>query len=77
MIFIDRFEDEFAVLEVGENQFRRVARSLLPADAKEGSVLRWENGSYTHDPAAQQQRKEQLMRLQQKVFAKKKGETSE
>lgn len=69
MIFVDRMEDAIAVLEVGENQFRRVERTLLPDDVREGSVLRLENGKYIHDYRAEKQRKEEMLRLQKAVFS--------
>lgn len=39
MIIIDRFEGEFAVLEINGERNLEIEKSLLPETAKEGDVL--------------------------------------
>ena len=41
-VTIDRFEGRFAVVELTDGRFAKLPRSLVPADAGEGSVLRIE-----------------------------------
>ncbi len=36
---IDRFEGDYAVVELGAKQFVNLPRALVPADAKEGDTL--------------------------------------
>jgi hypothetical protein len=38
MIIIDRFEEDKAILEIGD-EFITIPRSVLPKEAKEGDVL--------------------------------------
>lgn len=50
---IDRFEGNIAVLQSEGKQMQTVERALLPADAKEGDVLKEENGRYLPAPEKQ------------------------
>jgi len=36
---IDRFEGEFAVVELGDRTFVNIPRKAVPPDAREGSVI--------------------------------------
>jgi len=36
---IDRFEGDFAVVELEDGEMRNIKRELVPAEAKEGDVL--------------------------------------
>lgn len=36
---IDRFENEFAVVELSDKSFVNIPRKAIPPDAKEGSVI--------------------------------------
>lgn len=38
-MMIDRFEGDYAVIEIAENVFRNIPRILLPCDAKEGDEV--------------------------------------
>lgn len=38
-LIIDRFEGEFAIVEIPDGQIINCPKVLLPADAKEGSIL--------------------------------------
>ena len=60
-LFLDRIEGDVAVLVYGERQLN-VPRALLPADAREGDVLR-----LTRDPAATERAKREQGQLRQKL----------
>lgn len=55
---VDRFEENFAVLEDAEMNITTVDRNCIPNDAKEGSVLNFENGIYCLDNNLTSTRKE-------------------
>lgn len=56
MIIIDRFEGDFAVLET-DGGMVQVSRSSISAEAREGDVLRLENGVYLPDREASEARR--------------------
>ncbi len=56
---IERFEGEFAVIETDEG-FLNVLRSALPADAKEGDILRKTEEGYEIDTEAANKRRASL-----------------
>ena len=61
---IDRFEEDAAVLvDDGENTLI-VERKLLPAAARQGDVLRLEEGRYTVDEEETARRRERILRLE-------------
>ena len=61
MIILDRLEETLAVLETDDGMVN-VPRELLPADVREGDVLRQAaDGTYTTDTAATQARREKLL----------------
>ncbi len=64
---IDRFEGELAVLIDEQQGTHDVLRSLLPEGAKAGDMLHFDNGHYTIDDAAARARREQILRLQNKL----------
>ncbi|MBQ6019025.1 MAG: DUF3006 domain-containing protein [Clostridia bacterium] len=68
MMIIDRIENGYAVLEIGENRFDTVPVSVLPKGAREGSVLAERNGVYTLDAAAEKARKKRLLGMQARLF---------
>lgn len=57
---VDRFEENFAVLEDSEMNIITVARNSIPNDAKEGSLLNFENGIYSLDCTLTRARKESI-----------------
>lgn len=60
---IDRFEGNYAILENQDTyEIIDVKRNELPDDAKEGSVLSFENDIYTLDIYATNQRKEDILK---------------
>lgn len=38
-IILDRFEGDYAVVELAANRFCNLPRALVPAEAKEGDIL--------------------------------------
>ncbi len=64
---VDRFEGDIAVL-IDENETSHcVARAQLPVSAKAGDMLRFEDGLYHLDDDAARVRREQILRLQNKL----------
>ena len=67
---VDRFEENFAVLEKEEGGTVDVLKSELP-EVREGDVLICENGCYTVDYEETQKRKELIREKMRKLFEKK------
>lgn len=59
---IDRFEAEYAVIEVGENTMD-MKRVLLPVEAKPGDTIIIDGEKITIDKQDTQKRKEQIEQL--------------
>ncbi|MBQ6164222.1 MAG: DUF3006 domain-containing protein [Clostridia bacterium] len=68
MIYIDRIENGYAVLEISENRFDTVPVSVLPDGAKEGSVLEKRDGVYSLNEAAEKARRKRLFGMQARLF---------
>lgn len=68
---IDRFEDAAAVLQDDDGKNITVIRTLLPADAKQGDVLKLENGRYLPAPDETARRRKYIRELQEKLFKKR------
>jgi len=56
---IDRFENEFAVVETNDG-IKNIPRSELPPDAAEGDVIVLTGGLYTVDKQATKSRRESV-----------------
>ncbi len=69
MIIIDRFEDDFAVCEI-DGGMVDIKRSLLPSDAREGSIITEKGGRYVIDTAAENERRNRLFDMQNDLFGK-------
>lgn len=70
---IDRFEGNYAILENQDTyEVIDVKRTKLPDEAKEGSVLSFENDTYSLDIYATNQKKEEIL----KRFSKLKSNDS-
>ena len=67
---VDRFEEEYAVLEKEEGGTIDVLISGLP-EISRGDVLICENGVYTIDYEETQRRKELIQEKMRKLFEKK------
>lgn len=67
---VDRFEERYAILEAETGENIHVLRNLLPVEAQEGSVLRYEDGIYIIDFEYTKKRKstvsEKFKRLKEK-----------
>ena len=66
---IDRFEEEYAVLEREDGKILNILKSSLP-DAKKGDVIIFENSIYTVD-------KEETERRKKIIAEKKRGKLFE
>lgn len=64
MYIIDRFEDEWAVIEAGKVTFS-IPRSLIPMEAQAGDVL---DISIRIDAEATQERRASIQKLMDDVF---------
>lgn len=69
MIVIDRFGEDFAVLEI-DGEITEVPRNIIPDDAREGDILVLDNGVYSVDEKATSERRnsvrDRLYRLMKK-----------
>lgn len=66
---IDRIENKTAICERGDLSLVELPLSLLPKGAKEGSVLKLENGVYTLDTEEEKRRKSRILELQNMLFS--------
>lgn len=48
-MILDRFEGRYAICEINPHSFTQVERTLLPPGAREGDVIRLEDGRYVID----------------------------
>ncbi|MFU0824505.1 DUF3006 domain-containing protein [Clostridium sp.] len=65
---IDRFEEEFAVVELESGKMKNIKRSLIPKDAKEGDVLNIEEDSITIDYEETEKRKKEIEEMTKDLF---------
>lgn len=67
MIYLDRFEGNFAIIEEetenGETVVRNVERRLISEDCREGDVLVFNGERYTSDVIATELRKAEMLDL--------------
>ena len=66
-MIIDRFEGETAVIETDGGMIE-INVSELPENAREGDVLVLENGRYTVDPEATEQRRKNASDRLRRLF---------
>ena len=64
---IDRFEEEWAVLQDDNGRSFTVERSCLPAQARQGEILAEKNGAYFIDENETAARRERIRRLKQSL----------
>lgn len=67
MLIIDRFENDTAVIENGEEMIN-IPRSLLPENAKEGDVITESGGGYIIDEASADKRRQEIQDLQDSLW---------
>lgn len=65
---IDRFETNFAVCEDDDRKMHYIEKSKLPAEAKEGDVLIYEDGVFVIDEEGTKTAKESIRKLMDEVF---------
>ncbi|WHH57433.1 DUF3006 domain-containing protein [Petroclostridium sp. X23] len=65
---IDRFEGNFAVIELENRETQKIPKSLLPPCAKEGDVLDIVDGFFHMDTCETDKRKEEIEKLMQEVW---------
>lgn len=65
---IDRFEDEFVIIEI-EDENKVVKRSDIPPEAREGDVLVFFHNSWTIDKDATRQRKNNIDKLASELWS--------
>jgi hypothetical protein len=64
---IDRFEGEFAILEL-EKEYKKIERVMLPAEVREGDVLFYCGKQWVVDPEATRKRKEEIEKLAEELW---------
>ena len=69
---VDRFEEDFVVLEKDTGGSINIKRELLP-DANRGDVLTEENGVFIIDEQETLERKKRISEKMNKLFEKKKN----
>lgn len=62
-MIIDRFEGEYAVLELPDKTFAHVPRGILPLEAKEGDLL-----CITVDSQGTKERRERIRKKMDQLF---------
>lgn len=65
-IIIDRFEDDFAVVET-ENGSIDIPRSELPTDAKAGDILKMSADGYTVLKSETSERRKRLLEMTKRL----------
>lgn len=68
MIIIDRFEGDFAVVEVDGQTMRNIPKTDIPPLAKEGDVLKSVDGRYEIDTEETKRLKSQADKLLQELW---------
>lgn len=67
MLIIERFEDDIVIIE-NDEEYIRVSRESLPAEASEGDVLVERAGGYEVDAEATKKRREKILSRQRKLW---------
>lgn len=68
---IEEIESGVAKCENEDGDFEFIKRDMLPADAKSGDVLVFEDSFYTVSQSETAERKKKMLELQNKLFGKK------
>lgn len=70
---IDRFEGDFAICEDRKTKkMINIEKSLLPIEATEGDIIKFENGKYILDVIQTKKEKEEIKNLVDNLFKRKK-----
>lgn len=70
-IIVDRLEQEDAICELEDGNFRRIPRSLLPGDVREGSVFTEEDGIFLPLSEETEQRRNRISGKLAAIFKKR------
>lgn len=65
---IDRFEGDFAICILDDEEILKIERKKLPKNCKEGDVLKKTGEFYEIDLKETKKRKEELYNLQNELF---------
>lgn len=68
MLILERFEGDTAIIENGDDRLE-VEKKLVSSDAKEGDVLKLENGRYFPDKEETNKRREKITKLQNSLWS--------
>ena len=68
MLIIERFEENTAVVEDGDKHFE-VSRDDLPANAREGDVLKRVGEIYEIDKEKTESRRKEILKLQNSLWS--------
>lgn len=68
MLIIERFEGNTAIIENGGNHFE-VSRDDLPANAREGDVLKKVGSIYEIDKEKTESRRKEILKLQNSLWS--------
>lgn len=74
MYIVDRFEENFAVLEGEGGVMCNISQNRLPAGVKQGDVLFEKNGAFRVDTAATQKRREAIQKQLKQLFEESEDE---
>lgn len=67
-VTIDRFEGDFAVLELPDRKMIDIKRDKIPAEAKEGDVLQMDGDKITIDEEETLKRKTEIEELMDDIW---------
>lgn len=67
-VIIDRFEGDFAVVELGDRSMMNIERFKIPQDAKEGDVLLIEGGIISIDFENTARRRAEIEKLMEGMW---------
>ena len=67
-VIIDRFEGDYAVCEKEDRTMMDIKRIKLPSGAKEGDVLRSDNGMITLDKDETEKRRREIEKLTEDLW---------
>lgn len=67
MLIIERFEDDIVIIE-NDEEYIRVSRESLPAEASEGDIIVERAGGYEVDAVATKKRREKILSRQRKLW---------
>lgn len=65
---IDRFEEEFAVIEFDDRKVINILKNKIPKESKEGDVLKFEDNCITIDYNETEKRRKEIEELTKDLF---------